>query len=185
MMKTLSRIRRRVRGERGQAALEALIVFPIWIIVLTLFVNLLLFLGSAMLMQANVDRAAFQASALGCVTVGAGGVQTQLLGRSGFGVHNVTVAARYLAAPGAPAVGTDNGYYTVTKTDFVDSSGNILPATGRLEDATAINANTTDCVPDGDWIFIQVTYQQNLWLFGQRTVRSDALVISHSLQGAS
>ena len=57
-------LRRRMLRESGQAGLEGIIVFPIWLIVTSLFMNLLFFFGSAMLVQANVNRAALQASAL-------------------------------------------------------------------------------------------------------------------------
>jgi uncharacterized membrane protein len=180
-MRLLARVRARARREEGQAALEALIVFPIWIIVLTLFVNLLLFLGSAMLLQANVDRAAFEAAALGGVTQGSTGVYEQLRSLNGLGVKNVQVSACYL--PGAPGPGVNNGYYTVHGSTFSGAAGTpCVGGSGGSLPTALCSANTTDCVPDGDYIFIEVTYQQDLWLFSSRTVRREALVISHSFQ---
>jgi Flp pilus assembly protein TadG len=189
-MRPLKAFRRFRQRERGQAALEFLAVFPVWIIVLTLFVNLLLYLGSAMILQSNVDRAAFEAAAQGGVTIGNGGVVTQLQGVSGYGVHDVVVRACYL--PGAPAPGNDDGYYTQSASTFAACDNNDFTAGACA--ATSVStttggprcafcpSGTIDCVPDGDYIFIEITYQQTLWLLSDHTIHREALVVSNSFQ---
>jgi hypothetical protein len=170
-----------LRRQRGQVALEAIIVFPIWLVVTTLFINLMLFLGSAMIVQSNVDRAALQAGAFGCVSPQ---ITNQLAHINGFGVElgSVQVYARTLAQH-PPQPGDDNTtYYQFHRSDFVDTHGNALPPDGIIDNADC-PSGLYDTVPSGGWIWIQVSYTQRLWVFGTRTVHQEALVVSHNLQG--
>lgn len=175
---TRSRLRSRLRGERGQAGLEGIIVFPIWLVVTTLFINLLFFLSSAMLVQANVNRAALQAAGLGCVTTGgSNSLTTELKDKRGLGIapDSVRVRAGTLnTAP--PGPGEASNYYVTNSRTFIDANGTMQSG---LADATCTQP---DAVLNGGYIFLQVTYKQNLWLFGSREVSRNALVISNALQ---
>jgi len=161
------------RREDGQVALETLVVLPVWLFVIVMYVELLLVLGSAMLVRSNLDRASIQASSLGCVTPA---VVTSLTNVHGFGISPLHID-KAVYKPGGPLPGDpSSSYYQLPQT------GTALNTTGW---GSAFGSSPS-CVPQGDYIYLQVSYQDNNWftgLFGiSPTVHQDTLSISHTLQ---
>jgi hypothetical protein len=170
----MRRLLGRARREEGQVALETLIVMPVWLIVIMIYIELILVLVPSMLVRADLNRAAVQASALGCVTPS---VRSGLTGISGFGISNVRITEE-LYKPGAPQPGNSSpNYYSLPE------SGTQL-ATARSGWDPA-NAPNPDCVPQGDYIYLQVSYTNANFLTGifglPATVHEDALSVSNAL----
>jgi hypothetical protein len=172
-----ARLLRRLRRQRGQAGLEGIATFAIWLIVTSVFFNMVFFLGSAMLVQSNVNRAALQAASVGCLPSSAAG---QLESLRHLGIHDLQVLAETPTQASSrtnmpPAAGdASTSYY---------EPGN-LPATMPYSAACGAAGNmSANMVPSGGWIRVRASYQQNLWIFGTREVQRSALVISHSQEG--
>jgi len=166
----LNKLRRR---EEGQAALETLVVLPVWLCVIFMYIEMLLLLGSSMIIRARIDQASIQASSLGCVTPA---VEAYLTNVHGFGISAFSID-KAVYKPGAPLPGDPpTSYYQLPQ------SGTQLNTAGWI----FAGGNEPNCVPQGDYIYLQVSYQNNNWfthLFGiSPTVHQDTLSISHTLQ---
>lgn len=197
----------KLRRTRGQAALEMISVFLVWFLTTTMFVNLMLYFSSVMLIDSALNRAALQASSYGCLYVGGGPGISGSTGVAGYfqslqhlGVRAVSVNAYTVswdgenpARPADPAHGGPSSYYSYWQ-------GSNSPLT--VAKAGGSSVVTADCsassptdatyepgvggpVPSGGYIVVRVHYTQDLWLFGTQTINRWAVVVSHSLQGAS
>lgn len=152
-------------------ALETMIILPVWIIVVFLYIELLLVLGSTMLVRSDLDRAAIQASSLGCVTQG---IVDEIQNVKGFGISGHLTLDEAVYLPGAPGPGVLTNYYSLPQ------SGNALNTTGWL----SAEGTQPNCVAQGDYIYLQVSYQESGFLgslFGSGTYHQDALVVSQTL----
>ena len=102
-------------------------------------------------------------------------VHTQLANRKGLGMHSVQVLAASPAVAPPRAGDPSVAYYNFDRSSVVDGDGNMVPG------ARNALCSARDAIPNGAWIYLQVRYKQNLWIFGQRDVTREALVISHNL----
>lgn len=172
------------RSQRGQVALETLIVLAPWLIMIALFFNLLFMLATLMLNQATVNRGAQQAASLGCLPVQ---LQEDLTSRSGLGMHDVRLIAL------TPQVNLGQQVVEWDRDRYLNENGEAVarPGVARyLPDCSRPNRN----VESGNYIFVQASYKQRLWVLGGLAamglidgdsveLRTEALTVSNSLEG--
>lgn len=170
-------IQRLRKTERGQVALEMICVMFVWLLCTSMFFNLLFYLGSTMLIDSTLNKAATQIGAFGCVPE-----RTEFYSANirGLGATNVNVAAKQINNEASASV-RDETYYT-------NSGGKIesfaTDANGVLKGQLISNCTSSfqrDTVPHGRYIWVQMRYTQNLWLFGVHDVHRDVLVVSSGL----
>jgi hypothetical protein len=171
----LTALRRR-RRQRGQVALETLVVLVPWLVVTTMFFNLFYFMGSAMLAQSIVNRMAMQISALGCTTPA---IMNQVSDEDRLGISNVQAHAVFVNTPT-----TGNGAGFLPSTVFSSGQINGDGAVPFCVDAAQLaSGNQPPKVAAGDYIIVYVSYTQNLALFRGINSAHSAVVVSNDLQG--
>jgi len=186
-------MRSSLRKQRGQVALETLVVIIPWLVMITIFLNGLFLLGSLMLSQATVDRGALEIGALSCLP---DNVRAELQSQgSGLGMKNVQITAvtpspAYLQTHPASA-------YDWNHNQFIDGDGDVI-------DNPTVAAPVPDCTPNaktgtaantvtsGNFIYLQAKYNQQLLLLvpaemfgvsGTLTIHRSALTVSHAQEG--
>lgn len=164
------------KDNSGQVALETLLILVPWIMIVGMFFNLLFLLGSLMMNQATVNRAAYQIASLGCVPLS---LQNEVQGNQQFGMKNTQLIVR--------TTGTDN---TWSHNNFIDSDNNI---TGNLQPVRVCRVDartlrTENSVKGGKYIYVRLRYNQKLLavsFFGlnkELTVNRSALTVSQALR---
>lgn len=180
----MMRRRLAMRRERGQVALETMIVLVPWLIVSTMFFNLLFLLASMMLNQATVNRGAQQAAALSCLPAE---LERDLESRSGLGLHGMRVVAL------TPQTRPGQQVTEWNRADYFDDQGQAVarPGVARyLDDCSSADAR----VESGNYILVQASYEQRLWVLGglemlglvdddSVRIRTQALTVSNALEG--
>lgn len=205
-MSTLFELLKVLRRNRGQVALETLIVFVPWFLMTMMFFNLVFLLGSQMLRQAQIDRLALETAALGCLyrpaADNAGGFTADPTASGpGLGASKMTI---YAATPelrlGDQGTGdrSDGSVFTsFNRSSYVNADG--TPKSSTTRDATC-QLDTTPGraglpkpgwtpVESGRFIYIAGIYDQDLLALdliipgGKPRIVRSALVVSHYQQG--
>lgn len=152
----------RIKSESGLVALEFLAVVGAWLLALAFLLNICLVLGNGVVMQAVVNRAALQATAKGCV--------------SAPSAANIDSLTHMLA---------DNIVLSAVWVQRQDGGGfDRAAALARIDpggDTSGLCFEDFDTVPEGDYILLDLEYQQGLLLFPSISVRKTALAVSSSL----
>ncbi len=167
-------LRRLGRRDDGQVALETLLVFGFWFVLLMLLFNFLLIVGSLMLNQATVNRGALQISALGCMPAN---LRDELEDRSYFGTGDVTIRATSIDIPPGGSFNRDDHL-------FADGE---LDTGGSAEKIQLCNVERSS-ESSSSYIYVQASYEQSIILleaFGLDSsfdVHRNALVVSNSLE---
>ncbi len=174
----------RLRRECGQVALETLVVLTCWLLATFFVMNLFIYFGSAMLVQAQVNRLALQAGADGCLVQPSAASLTDEV--SGMGVKVLSVQAASPNSVSASVLDQSQGARSIEQPSDVFSStrdrhGNPYLQPG-LQNAIC-PPKRFDTVPAGHYITVVVRYQQTLWwasLFGHPTVERSATALSQN-----
>lgn len=154
----------RVREESGLVALEFLMVVGAWLLSLAFLINICLALGNGVVMQVVVNRAALQATAQGCVSAPSAsstGNLTRLL------ANNITLNATWVQRQDGGGFDRDAALARVQS--------------GDVSGLCIVDVEGGDTVPQGDYIFLDLEYEQRLLLFPSIRVQKTALAVSSSL----
>ena len=189
MTVTFSQILRALRRRKGQASLEVLAAFVPWLLVTFLYLNLVFFFGSLMIVQAEVNRTALQASTAGCVSEG---TIEDLENSTGLGAAQVSAYAVTTqqgagqAAQSEPWGGRGNpgdpfNPGQPAKSKYIDP-GSGLPVPGETRDIICSNDDST-LVEGGHVIYVVVEYDQQLILLGDQHIVRSATIISQQREG--
>ena len=173
---------RRLREDRGVVSLELFVSVGVWFASVLIFVNMFVLLGTSMLVNTALTRAAQQTAALGCFSKA---VEQDFVARQkGMGASNFQVVAR------TPA--TMSPSYAFNHADMEDDTGNLNGAASVTAecDAEGIGLNEqrdrSANVTNGEYIWLRVTYTQRVALFPGAgldvTMKRSALVVSQSLR---
>lgn len=187
----IGRLLRRLRMQRAQMALETILVFPAWFLTVTLFFNMIFYMGSMMIAQAELDRVANETAAFGCMATP---IQSSGL-MSGLGIQNMQVNAMSADPSNPQNLNYDpstGAFRPFDWTQYVDQSTGLMlaPQPGVTKSANCLGNTSSrqlspgvEPVASGQYIFLQMTYKQSLWLFGSINVTRNALVSSQRLEG--
>lgn len=176
---------------RGQVSLEVIAVFIPWLLLTLLFFNLVFLLSSLMLVQSAVNRAALQASTVGCLSEGAGDEMSDAIGFGGETeeVYVATTQSYYGQLPKIKPWSNQVERNQYIEPGSSDDSG--VPKEGTTRSAWC---DTDPVVEYGHVIYVAVAYRQNMALINlpftgadidqPRIVRS-ATVISQLREGVT
>lgn len=168
MLSLCRHFRDRLRDQSGLAALEFLLVVGVWMMSLAFLFNVALLLGNGMVMQAEVNRLALQASAQGCVSAESEAVVEGL----------TNLLARDISVASASSDRVANG-------DFDRGAALDMIDAGEGSAACPRFGVTRDAVAEGDYILIDLRYSQKLLMFPSIEVEKTALSISNSFNRAT
>jgi hypothetical protein len=163
----LHRLHQRLRKQRGLVALEFLAVFGAWLLSIAFLLDMALVLGNGAAMQAAVNRAAVLASAEGCVSQENA---ASLPGLNAIEVSGVRLQAVWVKSS---ASGFDANA-RAGAVAAIDSGGNTAACSPSVANGGA------DVVPQANYMFLDLEYNQTLWLFPSIHIRKTALAISSS-----
>ena len=175
-MRTVAAHLRRLRCDRrGSLTLEFLLIFGAWAIAALFLINVCLVFGNEVTMQNQLDRAALQASAQGCLDTQ---VTSHFAAMHDLLKDGVALDARR-QVPGRPG-------HTFDRTAVVSADGQVVAWTNDTNATCSPDTNGgRDIVPPGDWIWLHLRYTQHFFGFGSITIERSSLVISNSLQANS
>lgn len=141
------------RRSQGAVALEVMVILGTYALAILLFLDIVMMLGNAILVQGELNRLALQASAQGCVPSAAlDGIENA----AGIGIDGVQVEAYAPSTPG----------YVFNRADAAQGT-----------DATCDSGQQ----PGGSYIWIDLQYDQRLLLMPSAHVERTALAVSNSL----
>lgn len=165
-----------LKEQRGSASLEFLIVFVPWIIVIFIFFNLLFLLGSLMINQATVTRAAQQVAAAGCLPEGL----PELTEETAIGAEEPRFVVRS-TPPGPEGQGWN-------RDQMFNDDGTLAQG----DPAPQCQPGQRSAIPSGHYIYVQLQYRQYLPMVsavagvvggsGYLEVNRGALAVSQSLE---
>jgi hypothetical protein len=180
----------KLRRQDGQVALETMIVLIPWLIVSTIFFNLLFLLASMMLNQSTINRGVQQTASLGCMPAQ---LRSDLESRTGLGLHDLRLVAL------TPQVNQGQRITVWDRANYFDSDGEAVarPGVARyLPDCSDPNGTGTapGNVESGNYVLVQATYKQRLWVLGglqmlgltdddSIELKTEALAVSNALEG--
>lgn len=159
-----SRAKEQLQAEEGLVALEFMVVVGAWLLALAFLLNICLVLGNGVVMQAVVNRAALQATAKGCVSAPSASNADSL---TRMFADNIVLSAVWVQRQEGGGFDRDSALAQVQSGDI---SGLCLD-----------DVEGGDAVPEGDYIFLDLEYQQDMFLFPSISVRKTALAVSSSL----
>lgn len=153
------------RSNQGVVALEFLCVVWTWMLSLAFLLNIVLLLGNAVDLQAALNRAAMAASAQGCVSPDS---INQTITLPTVLVNNVQLRSVQVRRS------TTSGFNR-------DAALAAIGANNAVCRPTTSTGQGFDVVPQADYIFLDLEYDQHMFLFPSVHVRKTALAISSSL----
>jgi hypothetical protein len=162
-----------MREEKGQVALETLVVFIPWLMVVMMLFNLFFVMGSLVMTQSAVNRAALEAGSYGCLLPT---LEKRMQDFEGLGAKVTEVDAVTPPGPAAERQSTWN------RSSVLNSDGTIKASAKHL--ANCSQGEVPNTITSGNYIYLRVAYKQHI-LFPPVSfdVTRTALVTSSSLEG--
>lgn len=159
-------VKKQLNSQKGIASLELLFVIWIWMFAVAFLVDIVLIFGNAVDLQAALNRSALAASAQGCISPES---RNQVEGLRTFLVSNVQLKAVQVARSASGF----NRAAAVAAVSQGQNNANCLSNNNGLSQGL-------DVVPQSDYIFIDLQYNQHLFIFPSIHVHKTALAISSS-----